>query len=504
MSQQISGGEAFTSISPAEFFYRNRQMAGFGNPTLAVYSTVRELVENSLDACDDSGRLPVVTVDITTKDSDAVSVTVSDNGTGVPYEHVAEAFGRVLFGNKYSARQRRGTFGLGATMAALYGQVTTDCPLEVHTQTEESTGKAYRLFIDIEHNVPVVETVADLGREGPGTSVTVHLKGDFKRAQDRVLEYLRMTSVASPHARLLLRVNAVPQAEFGPWTDTPPRPTTASKPHPRGADVELLKRMISGNSEKRLKDFLTGSFQQIGDRTASRLLRYMCLDPRKSVGSFTREEVSLLSAALRSFDGFNRPEADCLSPLGKEVFLTSVGATFEVSFSTYSRRGPSDWDGNPFIIEGVLAIGTGLPPSEVPTLYRFANRVPLLYDSSEDVFMKSLKKIDWTRYGLTASQPVSVFIHLCSTRVPYRAAGKQSIAPIPEIEAEALPLFREMGRAFSKSAEKIARSAHDIKKLREFAKSFRMVAGFGAALAESEPPSTDHLVASLFEVNDNV
>ncbi len=479
-------------------------MAGFGNSTLAVYSTVRELVENSLDACDDSGRLPIVTVDITTKDSDLVSVTVSDNGTGVPYEHVAEAFGKVLFGNKYSARQRRGTFGLGATMAALYGQVTTDCPLEVHTQTGESTGKAYRLFIDIEQNVPVVDTITDLSRDGPGTSVTVHLKGDFKRAQDRVLEYLRMTSVTSPHARLLLRVNAVTQAEFGHWTDTLPKPTTASKPHPRAADVELLKRMIADNNEKRLKDFLTSSFQQIGDRTVSRLLKYVFLDPRKNVGSFTREEVSHLSAALRSFDGFGRPEADCLSPLGKEVFMTSVGATFEVSFSAYSKREPSEWDGNPFIIEGVLAIGPRFPPSEVPTLYRFANRVPLLYDSSEDVFMRVLKKIDWTRYGLTVPQSVSVFVHLCSTRVPYRAAGKQSIAPIPEIEAEALPFFRELGRALSKSAERVARSAHDIKKRREFIKSFGMVAGFGAALAESEPPPTDHLVASLFEVNDDV
>jgi len=478
-------------------------MAGFGNSTLAVYSTVRELVENSLDACDDSGRLPVVTVDITTKESDVVSVTVSDNGTGVPYEHVAEAFGKVLFGNKYSARQRRGTFGLGATMAALYGQVTTDCPLEVHTQTEQSTGKAYRLFIDIEHNIPVVDTVADLSRDGPGTSVTVHLKGDFKRAQDRVLEYLRMTSVTSPHARVLLRVNAVTQAEFGRWTDTLPKRTTASKPHPRAADVEMLKRMIADNNEKRLKDFLTSSFQQIGDRTVSKLLKYVFLDPRKNVGSFTREEVSHLSAALRSFDGFDRPEGDCLSPLGREVFMASVGATFEVSFSAYSKRGPSDWDGNPFIIEGVLAIGTGFPPSEVPALYRFANRVPLLYDSSEDVFMKLLKKIDWARYGLTVPRSVSVFVHLCSTRVPYRAAGKQSIAPIHEIEAEALPLFRELGRAFAKSAERVARSAHDIKKLREFAKSFGMVAGFGAALAESEPPPTDHLVASLFEVNDD-
>ena len=74
----------FGSISPAEFFYRNRQMAGFGNPTQAVYSTVRELVENSLDSCDDAQTYPSIDIEILNLKSDMISVKVSDNGTGVP------------------------------------------------------------------------------------------------------------------------------------------------------------------------------------------------------------------------------------------------------------------------------------------------------------------------------------------------------------------------------------------------------------------------------------
>ena len=44
--------EVFQEISAADFFYRNRDIAGFTNPTRAIYSTIRELVENSLDACE--------------------------------------------------------------------------------------------------------------------------------------------------------------------------------------------------------------------------------------------------------------------------------------------------------------------------------------------------------------------------------------------------------------------------------------------------------------------
>ena len=48
----------FAEISPSEFFYRNRDLAGFSNPSRALYSATRELVENSLDACEIGGVLP--------------------------------------------------------------------------------------------------------------------------------------------------------------------------------------------------------------------------------------------------------------------------------------------------------------------------------------------------------------------------------------------------------------------------------------------------------------
>ena len=53
----MSSKENFNQISPSEFFYRNRDLAGFSNPTRSLYTAVREFVENSLDACDHSGCL---------------------------------------------------------------------------------------------------------------------------------------------------------------------------------------------------------------------------------------------------------------------------------------------------------------------------------------------------------------------------------------------------------------------------------------------------------------
>ena len=151
-STQVSSG--FTSISPSEFFYQNRQMAGFANPTQAVYSTIRELVENSLDACENGRILPKILVEITRENSEIVTIVVADNGTGLPYEQVPRAFGQVLYGNKYDLKQARGTFGLGVTMAVLYGQITTNTPVVIHTQIDNTTGRIYKLLIDIQNNCP--------------------------------------------------------------------------------------------------------------------------------------------------------------------------------------------------------------------------------------------------------------------------------------------------------------------------------------------------------------
>ena len=88
-----SNKENFSQISPSEFFYRNRDLAGFSNPTRSLYAAVREFVENSLDACDQEGILPDVqllikAVDPEKPDPKPYILTVKDNGPGIESKHV--------------------------------------------------------------------------------------------------------------------------------------------------------------------------------------------------------------------------------------------------------------------------------------------------------------------------------------------------------------------------------------------------------------------------------
>ncbi|MBY0261022.1 MAG: hypothetical protein K2Q20_01675, partial [Phycisphaerales bacterium] len=49
-------------ISVSEFFAKNRHLLGFDNPRKALLTTVKEAVDNSLDACEEAGILPDITV----------------------------------------------------------------------------------------------------------------------------------------------------------------------------------------------------------------------------------------------------------------------------------------------------------------------------------------------------------------------------------------------------------------------------------------------------------
>ena len=57
-------GEVLRFKSPAEFFSENKNIAGFDNPGKSLYTTIRELVENSLDACESISVLPDIQIEV--------------------------------------------------------------------------------------------------------------------------------------------------------------------------------------------------------------------------------------------------------------------------------------------------------------------------------------------------------------------------------------------------------------------------------------------------------
>ena len=64
--------EVLVFKSPAEFFAENQNIAGYDNAGKALYTTIREFVENALDACESAGRLPNIA--LTVQEMDAATL----------------------------------------------------------------------------------------------------------------------------------------------------------------------------------------------------------------------------------------------------------------------------------------------------------------------------------------------------------------------------------------------------------------------------------------------
>src|SRR6188474_3272092 len=119
-------------ISVSEFFAKNRHLLGFDNPRKALLTTVKEAVDNSLDACEEAGILPEIWVHIEATGADRFKVGVQDNGPGIVKKQIPLIFGKLLYGSKFHRlRMSRGQQGIGISAAGMYGMLTTGKPVKI-------------------------------------------------------------------------------------------------------------------------------------------------------------------------------------------------------------------------------------------------------------------------------------------------------------------------------------------------------------------------------------
>ena len=127
-------------------------------------------------------------------------LTVRDNGPGIESNHVPLAFGTVLYGSKFGLKQARGMFGLGATMAILYGQITTNKPVIVKSSTDGKIQDEYEMLLDIQKNKPVILKHETKEVSKSGLSVSICLEGDYAKAGTKIRDYVYQTSLITPYA----------------------------------------------------------------------------------------------------------------------------------------------------------------------------------------------------------------------------------------------------------------------------------------------------------------
>ncbi|UCE09525.1 MAG: DNA topoisomerase VI subunit B [Candidatus Thorarchaeota archaeon] len=438
---------SISELSISEWFYRNRTIAGFDNPARSLYVSIRELVENSLDACESARVLPSVRVGLfrvsIESDTHGISngpqqyrLTVRDNGTGIPRDSVPKLLGKMLTGTKFSLRQTRGTFGLGGSLALLYGQITTQSPIEITTSVQGSTARNHlQVKLDIENNEPVIvdESSEKKDPSEHGTRVSYRLEGDWFRSKRRITEYFSQTSVIVPYASLRLETPDGEPFVLPRVIDALPEEPREMKPHPCGIDVEMLKQMTKSTGRNTIASFLMSEFQGIGRKTAHQFLRFAGIELERHPAELDDDDLVGLMGKMASYRGFRSPSPRSLSPAGEEVLVAGMNR-LGPDIVVAKTRAPSVYRGHPFIVETGIAyggaIGSGI------RLLRFANRIPLLYDERNDVSSRVLGELNLRNYGLKPDDPLAFFVHICSTKIPYKTVGKEFIADVDSVRHE--------------------------------------------------------------------
>jgi DNA topoisomerase-6 subunit B len=226
-------------ISVSEFFAKNRHLLGFDNPRKALLTTVKEAVDNSLDACEEAGILPDITVVIedlqpdrpASAKSSRYRITTVDNGPGIVRKQVENVFGRLLFGSKFHRlKMSRGQQGIGISAAGMYGLITTGKPMLIQTRPK-ATQRAHHIELAMNTKTNRAEVTVDEETDdfplarlrglsasvrelaekdeflsprvyATGTSVSIELEGKYQKGRGSVDEFLELTAIANPHARI--------------------------------------------------------------------------------------------------------------------------------------------------------------------------------------------------------------------------------------------------------------------------------------------------------------
>ncbi|MBI2547575.1 MAG: DNA topoisomerase VI subunit B [Candidatus Aenigmarchaeota archaeon] len=440
------------AVSVAEFFEKNRHLLGYENPTKALITIVKEFVDNSLDACEEARILPDVKVVVREVAPDRFKVRVEDNGPGIVEEKLSLAFGKLLYGSKFHRlKMSRGTQGLGASGSILYSQLTTGKPAKVTSSIGKDIHEI-ELMIDVNKNEPKI--ISHKQEKNPnkwhGIKIEVETEGRYIEGKQSVMEYLRQTAMCNPYAKIIYDGPAG-KIEFERGAkELPPLPREI-KPHPYGVEVGLLRRMLAGTNSRNLTGFLTSDFSRVGRNSALEILKLAKLDGNKKPVDITHDETVELHKAMQMVKLIG-PPTDCLSPLGEKLLEEGLRKETKAEFVVAVTRPPSVYRGNPFEIECALAFGGELPQEGGAQLFRFANKMPLLYHASDCATTESVIDTDWRRYAFSQSSgqlpqgQLAILIHFASVWVPYTSEGKQAIANYEEIIKEMKLALQEAGR----------------------------------------------------------
>ncbi|AGH96052.1 DNA topoisomerase VI subunit B [Pseudobdellovibrio exovorus] len=484
-----------TKSSTAEYFAKNLQQVGFSSPLKAVLTTLKEAVDNSLDACEQHAILPELQIEVTkvgtgsTKNTDLIRIVVEDNGPGIEADDLTKVFGEYLASSKFGRGQcSRGQQGIGISAATTWAQMTNAKGVQVISKTKNMRKAiSAQIDVDIKTNTGIMRNKETLDwKKNNGTRVEFLMDGRIQLNGDGgLLTYIEGTVLLNPHVSVEYKLGD------GDWiktervsTQTPDIPQ-ATLPHPHTFKLGEFITHSHLYGKITLSKFLRTGFSRISDQALTDFVKAGMPKSllEKPLTSLSEEDFKKVFQAVQATN-LMAPSTKSVLTVGEEALSKSINRLGQVDFFSVVTRKPTICDFKPVVVEVSLARFINRGSDDQPVqLLRFANRVPLQFDKSGCAITWAIESVNWKSYGLAQpkeSLPLGPYVFAVSVVSPFikfKNASKETIDASDE-------LVEEIRRALMQAGQKLSRHIKHEMKEADLERKLAHIEQFGPILVE--------------------
>lgn len=487
---------SITSSSTAEYFAKNLQQVGFSSPTKAVLTTLKEAIDNSLDACEEENILPALDITIKklgaggSKNTDLIEIIVEDNGPGLDADMLPQVFGEYLASSKFGrGRCTRGQQGIGISAATTWAQLTNASGVLVTSKTAKMK-KAVRaqIDVDIKGNKGLMKNKETIDwNKSHGTRVVFRIDGRIQLNGDGgLLTYLEGTTLVNPHLELKYKLLDADTVTIKRVADTVPDIPSATLPHPHTMKLGEFITHAGIYGKLTFSKFLKTGFSRITDATISDFVKNKMPKAllEKPLTQLKEADYKIAYQAIQATE-LPSPSTRSVLTVGEESLSKSIMRLGDIDFFSVVTRKPTICDFKPVVVEVALARFRGRGSEDQPIqLLRFANRVPLQFDKGACAITKAIESVNWRSYGLAQSKntlpmgPYIFAISLVSPFIKFKNASKETIDASDE-------LVEEIRLAVMRAGQKLSRHINREKKADDLERKIQHIEQFGPILVES-------------------
>jgi DNA topoisomerase VI subunit B len=405
---------------------------------------LKELVDNALDAAEEAGVSPRISVSVTDG-----SIVVTDNGPGIPTKTVKALLD---FSVRVSSREAYVSPTRGAQGNALKTILAMPYVLDGTVGRVEIAARGINHTIEFKvdsiRQVPVISHVPSASPVKNGTRVTVHWPklacSILAKAEDRFLQIAGDYTWLNPHLDLAVDWNGKRRLRSGAsvtaWEKWLPSYPTS----PHWYDQQRLERLIAAyvshdsTCSRTVREFIsefrglsaTAKQAAVLDKLglARAPLESLCAN-----GKFNKRKIAALLAAMRAT---SKPvKAKLLGLIGRDHLAKRMAAAgVEMESFNYSRTFDTTEDGVPCVVE--FAFGW-CPEADGRRLITGVNWSPGITNPFRQLgsYGLSLDTI-LSQQRADRDETVILLLHTACPRVEYTDRGKSAIAIAGEDESE--------------------------------------------------------------------